>query len=619
MCGICGIYRLGDGAIRLDALRTMNSRMIRRGPDDEGYYTNGPVGLGIRRLSIIDVAGGHQPISNEDESVWVVMNGEIYNHVELRSELQRKGHHFRTSSDTEILVHLYEEEGTDGIHQLNGMFGFALYDVKKQALWIARDRLGIKPVFYSTNDSSLFFASDLHALVSALPGSEINTTSFLRYLAAGYVPEPDTIYSGIKKLSPGHWIWASREAFKIEKYWSVSNLRSWRGSVEDAAARLYELLDDAVRLQLRSDVPLGVFLSGGVDSTSVVALAAKKVRAPIATFTANFVNKPSADVDFARQAAAKFATNHTEISLPASDGIKALRQLIPLLDEPVADSALIPSYLISEAARSRGIKVLLTGAGGDEIFGGYHRHHRPRVGNSAWLAESLPAALRPLVAAAIGIIDRDRAIEASDPRVALGVGISGVSLNQCRLLLNHRSDFEKILTCLHELYGDISLNGEGPGYAYTRMLIDLRQYLVGNILALTDKASMACSVEARVPLLDHRLVEFAFELPDTLNLLEEKPKGLLRAALKKTLPDSFLARRKEGFNAPMDLWVLGEGAAEIEDELIVNPIPLYNELLNLAELRNLLKQRRTARTAETIFSLFIFSRWYRTHANGKTD
>lgn len=613
MCGICGIYRFSGEPVTQGPLKAMADRMVHRGPDDEGYYCSGPAGLGMRRLSIIDLQGGHQPIANEDNTIWVVMNGEIYNHIELRAELEQKGHRFRSSSDTEIIVHLYEDEGTEGIHRLNGMFAFALYDLKKRACWIARDRVGIKPLYYSEVEQSLFYASDLDALAAALPATELNVTSFLNYLTLGYVPGPDSIYQGVKKLPPGSWLWAGPDGMRIKKYWDVSSFQSWTGTEEDASEQLRELLSDAVRLQLRSDVPVGVFLSGGVDSSALVAFAAKQANNAISTFTANFTGKESADVGFARQVAGEFGTLHREVPLSSADAIAALDELMPFLDEPIADSALVPSYLISRAARSEGIKVLLTGAGSDEIFGGYSRHYPHRVGNPAWLAEQIPARLRSSVSRLLKLIDVDRSLQVKDPRIAFGVSISGVSLNTCNRLLNRQTDFEQMIECLGHVYSDVLLNGSGPGYEYTRMLIDLRQYLVGDILALTDKATMACSVEGRVPLLDHRLVEFAFALPESINLLGGTAKGLLRRTLKGTLPDSLLERKKEGFNAPMHEWVIEGLDAKIDNELLAHPIDVFKELLDANALRTVLKNKRNPRTAETIFSLFLFSRWYRTH------
>lgn len=591
----------------------MAGRMVNRGPDDEGYYRSGPVGLGMRRLSIIDLEGGHQPLANEDGTIWVVMNGEIYNYVELRASLERKGHRFRSFSDAETLVHLYEEEGTNAIHQLNGMFAFALYDVKKRSLWIARDRVGIKPLFYTATLERLIFASDLAALGGVMPDREVETTAFLGYLGLGYVPAPHTIYKDIKKLLPGHWLWVGPEGIKVVRYWEVTRFQSWTGTDEEACLQLLELLGDAVRLQLRSDVPVGVFLSGGVDSSAVVALAACKMDGDLQTFTVNFAGKTSADPVFARDVAVHFGTRHREVSLSSAEASLWLDELTPLLDEPVADSALVASYVLAKAAQEKGTKVVLTGAGGDELFGGYGRHFSPRRGSVMWLADRVPSDWRSGVSYLIALLDADRGILSKDPRLAFGAGISGISLAACSRMLKRRTDFEQMLSFFYEAFKDLTCNRGNIGYASSRMYTDLRQYLVDDILALLDKSTMACSVEGRVPLLDHRIIEFAFALPESTNLSGGKPKGLFHKALRQILPGPLVRREKEGFDAPMDIWAVEALGNRIEEELLTRPIPLFDELLDMGEVRRILSNRQSRRVAETLFSLYVFSRWYRHH------
>lgn len=614
MCGICGIYRFDGGPVELEQLRAMTGRMVHRGPDDEGYCHSGPAGFGIRRLSIIDVKGGHQPLTNEDGTLWVVMNGEIYNHVELRAELEQKGHQFCSFSDTETLVHLYEEEGTKAVHRLNGMFAFALYDTKKHSVWIARDRVGIKPLFYIETPQSLLFASDLDALVGVMSTRQVDATAFLGYLALAYVPGPGTVYKGIKKLPPGHWLWVGPKGIQMEQYWDLASFQSWGGTEEEACIQLCELLKDAVHLQLRSDVPVGVFLSGGVDSSAVAVLAAGETDNALQTFTVDFTGKTSTDVVFARHIATKLGTRHKEVALSSADASLWLDELMPFIDEPIADSALIPSYVLSKSARAEGIKVLLTGAGGDELFGGYRRHCRPRLGSAIWIAEMVPSPWRSGVSYLIALLDKDRGMQVKDPRIAFGVGISGVSLATCFRLLKRRTDFEEMLGCLCEEFNGLSPNGGGLGYGYSRMYLDLHRYLVGDILALLDKSTMACSVEGRVPLLDHRLIEFAFALPESMNLLGGKSKGLFRKALSQILLEPVLHREKEGFNAPMDLLAIEVFATRMEEELLASPIHLFDELLDVSDLWAIVEDRRRRRAvSETIFSLYVFSRWYRTH------
>jgi asparagine synthase (glutamine-hydrolysing) len=617
MCGIAGVYRFDGGRVERGPLEAMTARMLHRGPDDEGFYRADAVGLGMRRLSIIDLTGGHQPLGNEDGTVWVVMNGEIYNYVELRAELEAKGHRFRTRSDTETIVHLYEEEGTEAVRRLNGMFAFALYDAARRALWVVRDRLGVKPLFYTEHAGALYFASDLDALVAGIGSREVDRAAFLRYLGLGYVPHPHSIYAGVQKLSPGEWLWVSREGVRVEPYWRVAMFESWRGTDVEAAAQLRHLLDDAVRLELRSDVPLGVFLSGGLDSSAVVALAASRVDRPLRTLTVAFAGKASADEGFAREVASAFATEHRELALTSAEAARGLEELIPFLDEPIADSAVIPSYLLAREARAEGIKVLLTGAGGDEMFGGYRRHHWPRAGSATWLAEVLPARARAVASRALAAMDPERAVLVRDPRIAFGAGISGASLALCAGALRRREDAAALLDGFTQTFGALSAEGRPEhGFAYLRMSLDLGEYLVGNVLALLDKSTMACSVEGRVPLLDHRLVEFAFALPASLNLLEGRPKGLFRRALRGLLPEALVDRGKDGFNAPMGVWIDDALGARIDAELCDGPIDWLDDLFDLDVLRAAARDpRRRRRAAETLYSLFVFSRWYRSHVD----
>lgn len=612
MCGICGTYRFDGAPVGQGALEAMAGRMVHRGPDDAGFYRSGAVGLGMRRLSIIDVEGGHQPIANEDETIWLVFNGEIYNYVELRRDLERRGHRFRTSSDTETILHLYEEKGTGAIDDLNGMFAFALYDTRKEALWIVRDRLGIKPLYFSRTGTDISFASDLAAVRQTRPDAVVSRAAFLKYLALSYVPGPDTIFMGIEKLAPGHWMWVSASGVESRKYWGVESFESWTGNEDEAREQLDGLLRDAVHLQLRSDVPVGLYLSGGLDSGTVVALASGET-SDLHTLTVDFAGKGSADTGFARALASQFGTSHNEVSLESGDVAHCLDEMMLRIDEPVADSALVPSYVLARAARAQGIKVLLTGAGGDEIFGGYRRHFPPRMPGPGWIAENVPAMWRPGASALLRLVDRDWAIEASHPSVAFGAGISAVSLDTCASVLARESDYGVVMTCLRDTFGALA-HRNGLDYSYSRMHLDLREYLVGDVLALLDKTTMACSVEGRVPLLDHRLVEFAFSLPRQVNLLNGEPKGLFKKTVRRALPETLLNRPKEGFNAPLAVWAMGTLGARIEQELVDAPIAFYREVLDLDRVRTIVRAReRHPQVVWTLFNLYLFSHWYRAH------
>ncbi len=612
MCGIAGIFNFDKQSVRREQLSAMTNRMIERGPDDDGFYTSGAVGLGFRRLSIIDLEGGHQPLTNEDETLQLVFNGEVYNHIELRDQLISRGHRFRTKSDAEVLLHLYEENGIDVLSDLNGMFSFALFDKKRNALFMARDRLGIKPLFYATARNKIVFASDIRALRSEIK-TELDKNAVLKYIALAYVPGTETMWDGIKKLSPGHYMWVEADGnIKCERYWSVSPSGKWSGSLTEAKAQLDAHLNDAVRLQMRSDVPVGIFLSGGVDSSALVAYASKLTQDPLRTYTINFSGKNSEDAKYAQLVAEKYGTNHCEIQMDASDIDQAMDDLLGHMDEPISDSAIFPAYLISRAAYKQGVKVLLNGAGGDEIFGGYGRHWPPRLGSPAWVAESLPSVMRTLISAVWARFQPHRGLRASNPIFAWVNGISGVNLNACQQLLRHPAMYAEMISAIKEEYAEITHAKSGLNYTYDRMALDLKTYLPGDVLALTDKATMAASVECRVPLLDHRLVEFAYSLPADINLIGGKPKGLFREVLTNRLPTELLDRKKEGFNAPITEWMQTQGVLRLEDELLGRTVPIVDDLFDKKALAALLGNKDKSRhAAETLFSIYLLNRWCR--------
>ncbi len=616
MCGIAGIVAFDGQQISTAELKAMTDRMVQRGPDDDGFFTAGSVGLGIRRLSIIDVEGGHQPLSNEVGDLHLVLNGEIYNHVELRQQLVARGHVFQTVSDAEVVLHLYEEQGIDALAELNGMFAFALYDSRRQALWIARDRIGIKPLFYAVSHDRIVFASDIRALRSAY-STDIEPQQVLKYLALSYVPGAETVWRGVQKLPPAHYLWIEGGNITLEKYWSLSGIGVWQGSVEEAQEQLEVLLHDAIKLQLRSDVPLGVFLSGGLDSSAIVALAAEQLSEPLRTFTIRFEGKGSADGYFARKIAQRYATSHIEIPMGPAEAAAAIDELLPMMDEPLSDSALLPAYWLSKAARDQGIKVLLNGAGGDEIFGGYSRHWPARFGSPTWVAESLPKQLRQIVAGAWSLFQSHRAVRAIDPVFAWATSISGVNLHAARQLLRDPGDYDTLVSAIRAEYNGLDSSPVTLGYAHTRMSLDLHKYLPGDVLSLTDKATMAASMEGRFPLLDHRLVEFAFSLPSGINLLNREPKGLLKRVMCNRLPADLLSRKKEGFNAPDEVWLQDDRGIDLAGELLEARTPILDDLINPKVLEAMLASpQQRSRSASMLFALFLFNRWHRAQLAG---
>jgi asparagine synthase (glutamine-hydrolysing) len=588
--------------------------MVQRGPDDDGFFEAGSTALGFRRLSIVDVAGGHQPLLNENGDLHLVLNGEIYNHVELRQQLIARGHVFRTASDAEVVLHLYEDRGVEALTELNGMFAFALHDARRGAVWIARDRLGIKPLFYSVGAGRLAFASDIRALRAAQP-SVIDRDQVVKYLAFGYVPGGDAIWSGVRKLPPAHYLWIEGGEATTRRYWDLPRESAWSGTAADAQEQLEALLRDAVRLELRSDVPLGVFLSGGVDSSAIVALAAEQLDEPLRTFTIRFEGKDAADERFARTIAERYRTAHTEIAMDAGDAAIALDELLPLMDEPIADSAFIPAYWLSKAARDRGIKVLLNGAGGDEVFGGYRRHSPARFGSPTWVAENLPFPVRQVASKVWGTVQPHRGLRAANPSVAWAATVSGVNLGAMRGMLRDPADYAAMMDSIRETFQVLESPARGDDYAHRRMRLDLETYLPEDILALTDKATMAASVEGRVPFVDHRIVEFGLSLPAEINLLDGEPKGLLKRMMATRLPAELMYRAKEGFNAPDDVWFGDDSRFDVAAELLEMRTPVLDDLLNPRVVESILgNPTARSRSAGVIFSLFLFNRWLRAQA-----
>ena len=611
MCGIAGLVALDGRVIAASDVKAMTDQMVQRGPDDDGFFAAEGVGIGMRRLSIIDVGGGHQPISNETEDLWLVLNGEIYNHVELREQLVARGHTFRTGSDAEVILHLYEDHGTEALAHLNGMFAFALYDTRRRAVWIARDRLGIKPLFLAQTPRELVFASDIRALRQRYP-TDVDPEQVLKYLALSYAPQGETLWRGVTAVLPGHFVWIEQGVVTTRQYWSVTNVGTWQGSESEAAEALDDLLRDSVRLQLRSDVPLGVFSSGGVDSSTIVAIAAEQLSTPLRTFTIRFDGKVAADADFASAMARQYGTSHTEIVMGAAEAAMALDELLPLMDEPLADSALLPAYWLSKAARAQGIKVLLNGAGGDEIFGGYPRHWPSRRGSPTWVADRMPAPARHLISAILTPFQPSWAARVSDPRLAWATSVGGVSFAALRSLLRESGAYETVAEAARTEYAGLVDRVSGLGFAQTRMLVDVQTYLPGDVLALTDKATMAVSVEGRVPLLDHRLVEFAFSLPAHTNMRAGLPKGLLKRAMRTRLDSALLHRSKEGFNAPDAAWLSPGSPLDLSDELLGHRTPLLDQVIDPAALETLLASPdRRREAAATLFALFFVNRWCR--------
>jgi len=608
MCGFCGIINFNNSKVSRKSLRVMTNKMLVRGPDSEGFYSDHNIGLGFRRLAIIDLTSGDQPLSNEDDSIWLVMNGEVYNFIELRNKLKLKGHIFKTGSDAEVILHLYEEFGADLVHHLNGMFAFALYDKVRKKMILGRDRLGIKPLFYKINKNHVLFGSDARTLTDA-SAPDISELGFLSFMSFGYTGQ-DSIFSDVHKLDPGSILEINGTSIKFKSYWSINEFGISDVSDKDAEEELSFLLKDSVRLQLRSDVPLGIFLSGGVDSSAIVALADEVLRVPVNTYSIEYRNKNGRDSIFAAQVSQQYKTNHTKLVIGPDEAELYLNDLLYLLDEPIADSAILATYALSYRAKQDGVKVLLSGAGGDEIFGGYSRYQRPKILSKYWLRNFILSNNSKYYSSLVKKIHPSMASRISNQSLNYAAQISGVDYSLIRELLG-ADRYESLIKVVMSEYELIQNNEQKIGYEYARMNQDLNGYLVNNILALTDKASMAASIEARVPLLDHRLVEYAYRLQSKVNMFGGQPKGLFKKTLEKRLSSDVLYRKKEGFNAPMKQWVSGGSGKRMKENLLGETSEALKSNVNMKNLEKMLSQGSFEKSGfETLFSLYMFNRWW---------
>ncbi len=539
----------------------MCDQIRHRGPDDEGFYVDRHCALGMRRLSIIDLAGGHQPISNEDGSVWVVFNGEIYNFLELRKDLIARGHKFATNSDTEVLVHLYEEEGIAGISKLRGMFAYAIWDVKHRKLLLVRDRFGKKPLYYSKVPEGLYFGSELKCLRAAGLAMQMDPEAIRLYLQFGYVPDPWSAFSGVKKLPPGHWLTLDAEGnIEMGSYWETPPPREDDPGLSEAdvCAAIREAFDESVRVRMIADVPLGAFLSGGIDSSLVVASMAMQSRLPVRTFAMGFEEQDFNELPYARMVADKYGTEHHE-QIVKPDAIDLVPRLIRHFDEPFADASAIPTFLVSRFA-AQSVKVVLSGDGGDEFFGGYPSFFQA---DGARRLDDVPRWVRAVLSGTADLLPYSahgknllRVISRPNPleRYFETINFSAYSLRERTLnpewmspssSENLRAIFGKAI--LPDSYDCVSL----------AMHFEATAKLAGDILTKVDRMSMANSIEVRCPMLDHHLAEMANRIPNGWKMSHGKGKLILLKALGDRLPPQLLTRPKSGFGIPLGRWLRG--------------------------------------------------------------
>lgn len=563
MCGICGVYNYKSlYPVEERDLVRMCDVMAYRGPDDHGIMAEGPIGLGHRRLSIIDIGGGHQPMFNNDRTVGIVYNGEIYNYIELRENLIKKGWSFRTSSDTEVLIKMYEEYGQDCLQYLNGMFAFAIWDSKRKRLFMARDRLGIKPLYYAETSGGIVFGSEIKTILQlSYMQAEVNNAAIDLFLSYGYMLGRDTIFKGIKKLMPGETLSVDNKILKKRKYWDIEyNV----GEIEDERVyidRLNELLEDSIQLRLRSDVPVGVFLSGGVDSSAVVAKLCEKLTRQLKTFSVSFdKGKDFDESPYSNIIAEKFKTDHYHFYLSPEKFFSFIPDLVWHLEEPIAEPPAVSLYYVSKLA-SEHVKVVLSGEGSDELFAGYSKY---RFFKNIDKFHMLSPALK-LLARSPRLKRLYHLVDAPFEKRYLG----GHSLDlyfRNRLYSNdfndHVNDFN-----MYDYVGEIYKKTESQDILNRMLYLDQNTWLPENLLLKADRMSMATSIELRVPFLDHRLAEFAATVPPHLKLKGKETKYILKKALSDVLPPEILYRKKMGFPAPIGIMFRNEGREYIMDTL----------------------------------------------------
>ncbi len=630
MCGICGIIFKDPQAHAEEHIRVMNARIRHRGPDDEGFGFSAPAAIAMRRLSIIDLAGGHQPIYNEDASCSIVFNGEIYNYRELRQELCAFGHRFTTNTDTEVILHGFEQWGEDCVNHLNGMFAFAIWNARSQELFLARDPVGIKPLYLYEDARRLLFASEIKSLLAAggIP-REVDPVALHHYLSFLYVPPPRTMLRGITNLPPGHWARWRNGSLKMQEYWAGPRAAFGPEPVEPVSPQaVLEQLRLAVRRHLIADVPVGCLLSGGIDSSAVAAIMAQEVGPGFKTFTAGFPGAGIYDERvYARSVAEHVGSDHMEVEITPS-AVELLPRIVWHLDEPLADASVIPNYLVCQLAASQ-VKVALSGIGGDEAFGGYRRYFATSL--SGMWSHMPPALMRSAISVATRVVP----ISGDNPigeRLRLAQKyFNHVELDPETRYLAWNAFFTNDMK--QQLYSQGMNDGlpdslqearqwfrRVPDSSLTRraMYVDLKTYLPGDPLLLADKLSMAHSLELRVPFLDRELLEFASGIPGRQHLTGKETKSLLRAAVRELLPQEILRRPKRGFGTPIDIWLrmhLRPMMLDLLSERALKARGWFNPTYVAGMIRS--HQEGASDYSQHLWALLIFEIWQRQFVDGE--
>lgn len=615
MCGIAGIVGFEDKAL----LKRMCAAIAHRGPDDHGFFFDKGVGLGHRRLSIIDLAGGHQPMSNEDGTVWVVFNGEIFNFRDMRRELGKKGHKFKTNSDTEGLVHAYEEYGTGFVKKLRGMFAFAIWDCTKRTLLLARDRVGINPIYYHVSENSITFASEIKAILQNPDiKRKVSIGSLNDYLTFQAAVGPDTLFDGVYSLLPGHMLVFERGNAKISKYWDITDFSGTNLSEKEVIERLLNNLKDAVKYNLESDVPVGIYLSGGVDSSTVLSLMQNNYTGNIHSYSVGFGYSETDELQYSRLAAEKFGTVHEEIWIDTKMVLKDIPEVVALLEDPMADSGVFANFYLSKELNRSGLKVVLSGAGGDELFAGYQSHSRMAALERA--RSILPPGLRKQMLPRIG-----RALRPSFPK-SLGINTFIESLAEDFYMTNGQlfpTEYERMKLYVTEWCKRFKKERGGiarvrayylnnriqKGRPLTRaQYTDLKVYVDEHMLH-EDKMNLGHAVEIRYPLLDYKLAEFAFIIPEKMRIKNNVEKYIFRkAAQKLNVPKEIIWKKKKGFRSPLEHWLSGDMRSFAQDA--IERSELIRKTMNQGYIKHLFRKTRDHWYAHKVWGLMVLALWY---------
>ncbi|MDZ7291253.1 MAG: asparagine synthase (glutamine-hydrolyzing) [candidate division KSB1 bacterium] len=621
MCGICGTFFYSrDAEVDATELRRMNEQIIHRGPDEDGFYLDGNIGMAMRRLSIIDLSGGQQPISNEDGTIWIVFNGEIYNYPDLKRELESRGHRFKTRADTEVIVHAYEEYGIHCPNKLNGMFAFAIWDARNKRLFLSRDRIGKKPLYYYKDHERLVFGSELKSLLQAknIP-REVSRHALDLYLTFEYIPAPHSIFADIFKLPAAHSLVIDDTGkMEIHQYWDL-HFRENGYQPQDLEKGLVDLLQDAVKIRLMSDVPLGAFLSGGIDSSCVVALMAQVMQEPVKTFSIGFEEGSYNELHYARAIARHFKTDHKEFIL-RPDALELTEKLVKHLDEPFGDFSIFPTYLVSKMARDH-VTVVLSGDGGDELFGGYDTYL------ADWTYRKyrkIPAVVRKRllmpVTMSLPPSEKKKGLRNRLRRFLEGTRFPE-DLQHVRWMMFLAED-EKA-----RLYGEAMdevrdqqlpyefirrhfANANSQDYVNRQLYVDIKTYLCDDIMVKVDRMSMATSLEARAPFLDYRVVEYAAAIPSALKIRGTKTKYILKKAMAHLLPQEIITRGKEGFSIPIKNWLRQELRAMMLD--ILSPARIRRDgFFDADYVQKLVNEhlQGVENHSHRLWALMVFSIW----------